>query len=142
MHKFSFLGFEIEELKYRIVDETKKEKDTNLSFGYGIDKSTNSDTVYKLVLGVTLEHAFKGKDSTLEMDVKISGLFKFENSEITENEAKEMLKVNGSAILFPYVRTLIQSLTSYDCNNEKVMLPAINMAEVIKDIDEQYEKKR
>ena len=53
-----------------------------------------------------------------------------------DEEAKEnVVKTNGSAIMYPYIRTLIHSISSMDTHGDIIILPTINLSKVIEDID-------
>lgn len=51
----------------------------------------------------------------------------------------DILKYDGIAILFPYVRTLIQNMTSYDCSNSRIVLPLINIKAIVDELDSKEE---
>lgn len=144
MHNFKFLGFEVDELEYHIVKGRLSDDNfDNLNIGYGIAKADDKQNVFKLILGATVEHSFnEKKEKSLKIDTKISGFFEFEDRNINQDDAEEVLKINGSAILFPYIRTLIQFVSSYDNKSERIMMPPINIAAIISDIDEQYKQEK
>ena len=132
MSDLVFKGFKIKKIDFQFIDEGKD----NASIGYKIEKI--SDYSYELFLELEFIDSDRNDEKILKLCVQISGLFDFvgddrENLEIEQIE--EIVKINGSAILFPYIRALIQNITSYDTSREIIMLPAINITEVIREID-------
>lgn len=64
------------------------------------------------------------------LDIQISGVFEVNN---WENEpAYTISKINGTAILFPYLRSLVTTLTA-NANVPPYILPVTNPAKLFKD---------
>lgn len=66
-----------------------------------------------------------------ELNISIMGFFEF-SSEIGENEIIDMLEVNGTAILFPYLRSIITTITG-SLGIQPIILPTMNIVKMIKD---------
>lgn len=132
--EFQFSGFNISKIDYRFIDdESIKGKDT-VSFAYKIEKSNSN--AYDLYLYCRITDADRDDESTLLCEIGLTGNYLFsDKNEFSEAKKEEIIKVNGSAILFPYLRTLLQTISSFDTTNEKIMLPTLNIAKLIKDID-------
>lgn len=87
----------------------------------------------KMILGNTKE-----SNSPFFLEVELSGIFRFElnedavtsRSEIVE-EMKKMLALNGNAILFPYVRSLISDITLRTNQFPAYILPTMNFVELL-----------
>ncbi|GLJ01110.1 MULTISPECIES: protein-export chaperone SecB [Bacillus] len=74
----------------------------------------------------------KVQETSLYVYAQIAGLFEFESEEEISNEnKKELLQVNGLAILYPYIRSLVTDLTSKG-SNEGVILPTVNISEMLR----------
>nr|WP_267463387.1 hypothetical protein [Thomasclavelia cocleata] len=76
----------------------------------------------------------------LSVNVVISVFFEFSNcEEVLNRDFDDILKYDGIAILFTYVRTLIQNMTSYDCSNSRILLPPINIKAIVDELDSKEE---
>jgi len=67
----------------------------------------------------------KNKNIPFYLDVVISGVFEIECED--DNTKKNVVKNNGTSILFPYLRALISSVTSLS-NFPQFILPVLNTA--------------
>lgn len=56
----------------------------------------------------------------------LAGIFHFPNMN-TEYDLEELLIKNGTAILMPYIRTIISTITSFDDSTEQILLPTMNI---------------
>jgi len=75
-------------------------------------------------------------DNKFYVKVKVSGIFRLESDNDHEiSEFANLLKVNGVAILFPYVRSLIAELTSKG-SELPIILPTFNVAELLEEVTE------
>ncbi|PTG88113.1 hypothetical protein BU645_11790 [Staphylococcus chromogenes] len=84
----------------------------------------NDDGEAQLEIEININE--EGEDYTREIKVIVLGIFKFPNQP-SDYDLEELLKVNGTAILIPYIRSMISSLTSFDDSTEHLLLPAINV---------------
>ena len=57
-------------------------------------------------------------------DISVIGYFEI-NPEVEQEEIEQYLVQNGTAILFPYLRTTISFITSLD-NEKAIIIPTIN----------------
>ncbi|WP_162106043.1 protein-export chaperone SecB [Bacillus subtilis] len=73
------------------------------------------------------------------LNCKVQGHFIFNNDEFPEEEKVKFFKVNGVSILFPYLRSLVSDLTSKG-SEQPVILPTMNVAQMIKDQEEKHNK--
>ena len=79
-------------------------------------------------------------DSNLNIQVGMKVLLesKFDEAdELDSDELEYYLKNTGATILFPYIRNIIQTISGYDSSGVNIVLPVINVAEVIQSIDNQ-----
>lgn len=132
MLDLQFKGFYIKKIEYNFIDEG----DHNASIGYKIENI--SDYSYELYLEMEFIDDQRNDDKILYLCIQLSALFDVNGEDrenMPEDEIENLVKINGSAILFPYLRALVQNITSYDTSNEIIMLPPINVREVIEKID-------
>ena len=62
----------------------------------------------------------------INISIKIEGLFEFD-SDLNETQKNNFFDINAPAILYPYVRAYLSSLTSLSGFNH-IILPTINFA--------------
>lgn len=122
----NFQSFRLMNVELNTVNQEKDENDkTSLRVNAGTTE-INEEGVGQLELEINI--AEKENEYLRDIKVKVLGIFEFPNIENNQGyDLDEILKVNGTAILFPYIRTLISSLTSLDDSIEHVLLPAINV---------------
>ncbi|HEC2148858.1 protein-export chaperone SecB [Staphylococcus delphini] len=122
----NFQSFRLMNVELNTVNQEKDENDkTSLRVNAGTTE-INEEGVGQLELEINI--AEKENEYLRDIKVKVLGIFEFPNIENNQGyDLDEILKVNGTAILFPYIRTLISSLTSLDDSTEHVLLPAINV---------------
>ncbi|MCT3437622.1 hypothetical protein HCY47_03245 [Limosilactobacillus fermentum] len=133
-----FKGYHILKMEYeRNLKFNSKEDEASFNPNINISFHKNSDKEANVVLG------FSSKDELpFNVDVQIEGMFKY-NAE--EDEAKlgldNLLKKNATAILFPYFRMVISQLTGMSGEYPALVLPTMNIGNLIDRQDkEQYIK--
>ena len=130
LSEMQFLDFIITNVDYKVSSLTE-EKGNNLEFAYGLDVL---DDVY--VLSILTKIKNTQKDHSLDIIIETKGRFSFvEGCDLDDDQKKNIVKTNGSAILYPYVRSLIYNLTSADTHGKAVILPTINFKKAIEEID-------
>lgn len=128
-----FQSFRITNVGYEVKNLDKNDnsqiKDASLRINVGTSNIENEGA--QLELEVIVED---GNDSyERSIKVVILGLFKFQAQGIKDEESEELLRVNGTAIMMPYIRSLISSLTGFDNSTEHVLLPTINVNAIFED---------
>ena len=69
------------------------------------------------------------------IEAKLSGYFDINIKE----DIEEYLVVNGTAILFPYLRSVVSMITSLD-SSDAIVIPTVNVLELINRQKEQEER--
>lgn len=83
---------------------------------------SESDSLFKLDMYVNISD----EKGNMNISTKIEGLFEFD-SDLDETQKNNFFDINAPAILYPYVRAYISSLTSLSGFNH-IILPTINFA--------------
>ncbi len=125
-----FQGYKIQNLEYTHDKKnlSKYEDGFNLNPKVGIDE--------KLKHGiVTLSVTLRPNHSELGIKIEISGEFNISNSLDSKDKIARALFVNGTAIMFPYVRSIISMISGLDSSNT-ILLPTINTMDLYKDKNE------
>ncbi len=77
------------------------------------------------------EDASISKESMVEIELGISGLFSVEEDKLAPEVEQDLVKVHAPAILFPYVRSTLTSLLS-NAGFGSFILPLLNIQEMAK----------
>lgn len=127
-----FESFRVVSVDYKVenkeVDTTEESKNgiANLRLNAG---SSDIDEDGRAQLQIELNVKDSGKDFDRNIKLSVIGLFKFndtENMDYLEN----LLKVNGTAILMPFIRSYLSTLTGFDNSTEHLLLPAMNVSQL------------
>ena len=113
-----FKGYKIKKYNYIYRDEKLEIEDGKLPFNMSVNPQISSD--FKngyIVVSVTLE----AEDFSVEIVVEAEFDINVEGKENIE----KFLVVNGTAIVFPYIRSMVSMLTSLD-SEKAFILPTIN----------------
>lgn len=123
-----FKGYSIKNLEY--TREVSKIKNYKAGFNYVPSVKVNND-YSKAIL--TLQITLKRDDENFGIDISIQGQFAISSVMVKEgkNEIAKALFVNGTAILFPYARSIISMITGLD-SSSTVLLPTVNTMELWK----------
>lgn len=70
------------------------------------------------------------KNYPFTLNVSLVGFFEF-NSDLSEEQIINMLEVNGTAILFPYLRSIITTITS-NIGIQPIILPTLNIVDMLR----------
>lgn len=108
-------------LKRNLSEEEKElEKDLKTDISCAFTDNYKNGKVSITVLAID-------KISDRRIEVKVSGYFNIN----VEKNYEEFLAINGSAILFPYVRSAISMTSSLD-SQEAILIPTFNIQELLK----------
>lgn len=116
----NFQKYEIKEyfFKRKEIDDAQSEHpepDFELSVTPGVTPDFSDG---KISVNVN----FENEDISVKLIVE--GFFEL-NKEVSKEKLEEYLVVNGTAIVFPYIRSMISMLTSLD-SEKAILLPTIN----------------
>lgn len=118
--KFKFKGYRVIKSKIDIAPSGNIKQELNVTFS-GI-KNDICDSVYILDLGVSVSN----EDKSLGIDVEMRGFFEFDK-ELLEQEKGAFFTGSAPAIMFPYLRAYISTLTGLS-GIEPIILPTINFS--------------
>ncbi|MBL1225355.1 protein-export chaperone SecB [Enterococcus sp. BWR-S5] len=120
-----FQGYRIEKIEY---DHKMDGEDTSITSNYfdpQVELRFDEDFKEGLViLSVTLNE----KDER-HFFLQLAGFFVVTSEEVDQEQAKELLALNGTTILMPYARSIISMITSLDSPRALVM-PTVNIHEL------------
>lgn len=126
----SFNGYRISKIDYKVVDKEEKfdeYTEKNGQIKLIVERNSNDDKIAKLTIGTIVID----KQNMRVVEVDISGIFDID-SDIDEESIRIYLTQNGTAMLFPYLRSIISMITSLD-NENSIILPTINTTGFVED---------
>lgn len=142
--KINLDAFKIKSMDYRLVDDKADDaksvdseeasvSDINLQVNRGEAAHHEDNEFGKLLLSITITENNALYDR--EINLEVEGFFKYDKKLNIENEEEfkeyqDLLQINGTAILFPYIRSYISSVTSFDNVTKHLLLPTINVYEL------------
>jgi preprotein translocase subunit SecB len=121
---FQFNGFLIKKSKIEI--NSTEDLDLSIKFKPSgrLDKINST---FKLVLDILITE----KNNELNIEVQSEGEFVYNN--LTDERLNQFLYLNAPAILFPYIRSYITSLTALS-GVSPVVLPTLNLSSLKDDL--------
>lgn len=129
MAKFRLKDYKIVDASIHISPDGITGKNMSVEIkpqSYVSDKELN----YKLQFDINISNS----ENQFSVFASIIGLFEFD-SDLDPVAKDKFFKINAPSLLFPYVRAYISTLTSLS-GMAPVILPTINMAEAMKDLEE------
>ena len=131
-----FTQYIIEKMVFEINNEFQPNEPTPLDIKFDNHISVNiADHKAIINLGCTIFEDFKEKNYPFFMLAKIKAFFDFESS-LTDEEVKKLLEINGTAIVFPYLRMIISNLT-VNSGLPPLILPTVNISKMLEHISKE-----
>lgn len=122
----NFKGYKIKELKYYTDDnipyDIEKDKKYKLKGQFAYDMESKE--------GILVQTISLYNEDEFYICAEVQAMFDLDDS-LSEKEVKQYLSVNGSAMLYPYIRTIFSMVTALD-NSRNVVLPSLNFSEFLK----------
>lgn len=122
-NKIRFLGYKVDKL---LLDTTLLQKegiDTNIDIDLGVKSAFSDEGNKSYLIKISLKLKSEDKSEFLECD--IVGSFEAEDEVDEEFKLSHFVKVNSPAILFPYLRSYITTVTS-NSGISPIIIPPIN----------------
>ena len=120
--KFRFHGYRITDSQIHVDANKKVSERCDVSFEKTIGVNENERKMRLL-----FEAKIDSENKALHIEVKAEGYFEFD-SDISDNEKTLFFKTNAPAILFPYVRAYISTLSALS-GISPVILPTLNLSD-------------
>ncbi len=129
--EFQFDGFVINKSLFELSKEPKSiDLIVDFTPSGRLDKKKSK---FNLNLGVVISE----KSNSLKIEVDATGFFKY--SFIDEQDLENFLFLNAPAILFPYIRAYISTLTTLS-GISPIVLPTLNLSRLKNDLIKQTEE--
>lgn len=125
--QFRFVQYRIEEANFRI-DGSKVDQDNDMSVNLGAAVECDNE---KGTSAVTLEANISNHGESFRSFVKLTG--NFESANTKEDELLKFSAYNGIAILFPYLRAYVTTMTA-QAGIQPIIIPTLNLQKMGDDI--------
>lgn len=121
--QFRFKGYKVLSSSIQIKDDKKLNTDLNIEFSrkHTID---NGDGSFNLELNSKITN----KDESISINISTVGFFDFDR-ELPDRLKETFFQSNAVAILFPYIRAYISTLTSLS-GITPITLPTLNLSKI------------
>ncbi len=111
-----FEGYQIEKIIYEKNIETSDENNINVEVSTGLNSERDKG---KVELSINVLESNENR----KLEISLVGFFTFSN--VDDNKKTEILAINGTAILYPYIRSVASMVTSQD-SSPAIILPTVN----------------
>jgi preprotein translocase subunit SecB len=130
--KFQFEGYKILKASFE-MDKDAESK--NLEFGFKVSgKIYNLEGKFQLFLDVKIQN----KDIDIQVNTIGDYTFITEEKILSKEQISPLFYINSSALIFPYIRAYITTLTALS-DNTTIVLPTLNLTalgnELLKNIE-------
>lgn len=126
--KFKFEGYKIIHSELNLSDSPAGSEE--YSIGIKAKGKIHGERFY-----LTLDATVLSKDENISINVIMVGEFVFNNDEISKDMLGGLFCINAPAIMFPYIRAYISTLTALS-GIDTVIVPTLNMTSLAKELSE------
>ncbi len=128
---FKFEGYQVNKIEFHSNDLFQNSEPVGVesNFSIGIDVEEEKNEV-RVTLGIELFPNADENNYPFNMNIALTGIFSGENEQSYE-ELQKLGEINGTAILFPFLRNIVSSVC-VNANFPPIMLPVINVYNLIK----------
>lgn len=129
---FQFIDYNVLEIQYKL-NPRFEEEEASLSPNFSFDLEFIEDEDEALVyLGLELGDT-EFKKNSFYLNVKVAGdfIFRSEDEALIHQQKIDYCKVNGVAILYPYLRALVSDITNKG-SEQPIILPTMNIVEMLR----------
>lgn len=119
---FKFISYRITEAIFKV------ERDADVAKDFLININLNAVTPpHASIPTLSLVTKIRDKNDKMNINIALTGWFKMEGGD--KNTLNKFLAFNAPAILFPYVRAYVSSMTA-QAGMQPVVLPTINLRSI------------
>lgn len=126
-----FIDYRVNDIDYRI-NQHFEEKNVSVKFNLSRNVEYLDDEDNTMLVSLIISVFEDAEENNYPFSLKINMTGIFELDDIHESERESFAEVNAVAILFPYIRSLISTITA-NVNVPPLILPPINVVNLIKE---------
>lgn len=126
-----FNGYLADNIFFIINNEFNRDKESlelKIEFSYSLDMDYEQKKAI-LNLGCIVFDDCKVNNYPFTIDISLEGFFEFDGN-LDKEQVYKMMEVNGVAILFPYLRSIISNITS-SAGVQPLVIPTMNISKLI-----------
>jgi preprotein translocase subunit SecB len=124
-NKIRFVKFFVESLDYNCKNIELNDINEELEIELKITSSFSDDDLKSYLIKIDV--GLSSKDSIFKLNCKAVGFFETIEEITEEFKSSSFVKINSPAILFPFIRSYINTITT-NSGISPVILPSINFA--------------
>lgn len=127
-----FKGYLSDNIYFAMNSEFNRSEDDlelDLEFNYDLNMEYEEKRAI-LNLECTVFDNCEENNYPFTIDVSLLGFFEFDG-DLKEEDVHKMIEINGSAILFPYLRSIISNITA-SAGIQPLIIPTMNISKLIK----------
>ena len=125
--RFQFKGFRI---KRSLIERNESLASTKISIGMSPKGTLKiNDSIFELELKVIIHD----ENKAFKIEVDAVAFYEFD-AKVEKDKLNSMFYINAPAILFPYIRAYISTLTNLS-GFETITLPTLNVVQLGKDLE-------
>jgi preprotein translocase subunit SecB len=123
---FRFVSYKIQNIQYSINKAFFSEEPIEMEYGLHVNIEVAEDKHEALVsLYLSLFEEAEKNNYPFSLKLDISGLFSTDD-DIEVDKFMEFCKINGTAILYPYLRSAVTDITKV-VNEQPLVMPLVNV---------------
>lgn len=125
----TFVAYKIKKIDYELLDGVISEENRGIhtDIECGLDEELETG---QIVIDLSMVN-----DENIKVHTIVAGYFEINKDfESDKDKIQNYLAINGAAILFPYVRSIISMVSSLDSQGSIVM-PTLNLVDLLKNED-------
>ncbi len=124
------IGYTVDKMSFVLNKSFKIQPNHKIQVKPSFNREMTKRDPNHFMLSLSISFDDYNEDIPFYLDIQISGIFNVDNWEY--EPALTVSKMNGTAILFPYLRSLVTTLTA-NANVPPYILPITNPAKLFKD---------
>lgn len=126
-----FIDYIVNDIDYR-TNQYFEEQNVSVKFNLSRNVEYMDDEDNTMLVSLIVSVFEDAEENNYPFSLKINMTGIFELDDIHESERESFAEVNAVAILFPYIRSLISTITA-NVNVPPLILPPINVVNLIKE---------
>ncbi len=128
--RVSFLGYNVQNINFQLNPGFVPSGSVDIEFtvNVGVETNLNERKIVVMLEASVFNDATK-KNYPFSVSVKLNGVFEVDR-ETTEDELRQIGEINGTAALFPFLRSTLAGICQ-QANQPAVMLPLVNVYNMI-----------
>jgi len=136
-----FTDYKLERIYFE-ENPTYKKKDGMIPLALTLERRVENmtETQFTLTISVILFASPKENNYPFTLETRVLGFFEVEKNTAV-NFKDKLIETNASAILFPYVRSIISQVTLMANTDKTLILPPMNFVEMMREEEEQKNEK-